>query len=377
MKKHVWQLKGRILSRTFERTNLLQAINLVGGLAAVVGIPLLVFQFMNAAGPDRHWAMVGALVTALGVVLLLIRHGRILDGRTRQLTSWWGVLVPCWRQVGALEQARVVEITLQTAVVRGGKGPSHVNEYYDVTLLGGGKPLRLDRFLDDPEEARWAAESASRALRVRYRDRTVVPVVEKTADQLDESLGQRFLRTGERPSEPRQPAGCRAVYRSLAEGLEVHIPRAGLADPWREAGPGLFMAVLLPLLVIYGKNSPWQVAVPLGVVVAALSVALPVRRAWQADRLTETLRLTPQSLRVESSLYGNHEIPLSQLEELVLRDLSADARHRETQAERYFRHGFLCARSDQVQARFGGALEGVELEYVRDLLLQRIAAWAQ
>ncbi len=101
------------------------------------------------------------------------------------------------------------------------------------------------------------------------------------------------------------------------------------------------------------------------------------RPVLKASRLTETVLLTPRGLRVESSVYGIQEIPLERLEELVLRDLSSYRAYRQRQVEGFYRHGLLCARGDGIQVRFGGGLEGVELEYVRDLLIQRMVAWAR
>ncbi len=382
LKKSSWTLRGRLLTRTFERTNLMQGIQLLGGLVTVIGVLMVAFPFRAGPegrpfGPAAPWVLVGAVLTGLGAALLLARHGRILDGRVRLLTSWWGVLVPWYRQECSLQGARVVEITLETRPVQGGRGPSYVDEYYGVTLLGTGRPLRLDRFLDDPDEARFLGESVSRVLGVRYRDRTVVPVVEKTADQLDESLVQRFLRTRQEPPVPRPPDECRASYRSLPEGLEVHIPRAHLADPVRELAPGLALVLLIPAVTVLGVEAPWILGLVMGVLGAAAFVGTRGRAVLQASRLTETVLLTPRSLRVDSSVYGVQEIPLEKLEELVLRDLSPHKRYRQTQVEGFFCHGFLRARGDEIQARFGGALDGVELEYVRDLLIHRMVAWGR
>jgi len=381
MKKFSWTLRGRLVSRTFERTNLMQGIHLLGGLVTVIGILVVALPFIEAhegspARLDWPWILVGLVLTALGVGMLLIRHGRILDGRVRRLTSWWGFPGPWFRQECSVQAGRMVEVTLQTKAVRGGRGPSHVNEYYEVTLLGTGRPLRLDRFLDDPDQARFLAESVSRVLGVRYRDRTVVPVVEKTADQLDESLVQRFLRTRQEPPVPRPPDECRASYRSLPEGLEIHIPRACLADPVRQLAPGLVLVPLSFAVIVLAGGSSWVLGL-VGAALAVLAVGVFGRPVLQASGLTETVLLTPRSLRVESSVHGVQEVPLERLEELALRDLSSHKHYRQTQVEQFYRHGLLLARGDEVQARFGGALDGVELEYVRDLLIDRMVAWAR
>ncbi len=49
-----------------------------------------------------------------------------------------------------------------------------------------------------------------------------------------------------------------------------------------------------------------------------------------------------------------------------------DKKSRDFQAERFFPVGCLCARSDRVEACFGGSLDEANLEYLRALLVNRI-----
>ncbi len=378
MSRHVWKSQGRTLSRTYQRTDLLQGIHLAASLPLFVGTLTLVVQVMARLEviPSMEfslsWALFGGACFLSGLVGMLVQKGRVLDGDTRTLTDWWGLARPMLRDVLSLAKAGAVEITRESKVHKGRHGPRLVEDVYEVHLRVSNRSLLVDRFLDDPEEARWTAEGVSRLLGSDFRDKTVSPPVLKKSRELDESLGQRYLRTGRPVPKPRRPSACRLRCLESPEGLEVRIPRANLANPWKPVGSALGMALFLLLLLVFVWQESWGFSVPTALVVGGLMEARATWSSWQARRLTETLRLTRQALRVESTLYGNHEIPLRELEDLVLRDVRGDKARREVQIERFFPVGVLCARSDRGQACFGGALGLEELHYLQALLVERI-----
>ncbi len=383
MTRHAWQLQGRTLFRTYQRTDLLQGIHLAACLPLFLGTLTLAAQalaFVEVVPPMEFrlfWAFFGGGLMLLGVAGMLVSKGRILDGEARTLTDWWGLPRPVLRDVLSLAKAGAVEITRESKVHKGRYGPRQVEEIYEVRLRVSHRSLLVDRFPDDPEGARWTAESVCRLLGSRFRDKTVGRPLLKKSSELDESLGQRYLRTGKPVPGPRRPSNCRLRCLEGPEGLEIRIPRANLANPWKPVLTALGMALFLLLLSVFVWQESWVFSVPTALVVGGLMEARATWSSWQARRLTETLRLTRQALRVESTLYGSHEIPLGELEDLVLRDSREDKHHREVQVERFFPVGVLCARSDRVQACFGGALGMDELDYLQALLVERIVEFSR
>jgi len=362
---------------------LLQGIHLAASLPVLIGTVILAAQtlvFLGTVPPMEFslpWALSGGAFLLLGLAGMLVQKGRVLDGDTRTLTDWWGLVRPMLRDVLSLAKAGTVEITREARVHQGRHGPRQVEEVYEVHLRVSNRSLLVDRFPDDPEEARWTAEAVSRRLGSDFRDKTVSPPVLKKSTELDESLGQRYLRTGRPVPKPRRPSACRLRCLESPEGLEIRIPRANLANPWKPVGAALGLAAFLALLSVVIWQESWGFSIPTALIVGGLMEARATWSSWQARRLTETLRLTRQALRVESTLYGNHEIPLGELEDLVLRDFSKHKRQREVQIERFFPVGVLCASSDRGQACFGGALGLDEMQYLQALLVERIVEFSR
>lgn len=357
-----WKRAGPTLSRALDDS----ATGCLGLMGLTVGLCAAVYGGMT---PGETPALVGgAILGAGGLALAAFRRRAVLDGANRTWTDWSGPR----RTQTRVDGARVVDLTCETQTCENPKGLDSVVDVYDVTLGGTFGSLRLDRLQDEPDEARRVAESVARCLRVTYRDRTVKPAFEKKPDELDESLVDRHRRLRKRPPKPRPPARLLSTLKEGPRGLEILIPRTRLADPTM---PLLILGGILAAAVVLGlaNGGPEFVLLFLlmSLIPALLLAGLPLWLAVRANRMRERILLTQDVLRVESSVHGRHEIPLRLLEELTV-DRVADRKSRQTQVEQHFRAGVVAARSDATTARFGGALPDAELEYLRDLLVQRI-----
>ncbi len=367
MKRPLWIQRRHRLVRRFDG----RFTWLAGGAAGALGLVFLRVLELERVG-------IGLLLA--GAILLLYRRTAVLDGEARSLTSGWGLLVPWRTVVRSVESMDLVELEVETQVYRGRGGVS-VYEYYPVTLSGPKGPLRLDRLQGDRQEARRLARQVSRLLAVRYCDRTVDPPLKLLPSQLDESLGQRYLRTGEALDEPRKPDGCHAVYRETPESLAVHIPRAGLASFWGTLGIMAAMAVLAACMYAssQGASFYWSRLGEMGWLVAVVAVmaAYPLWLAWKLDHLVETVRLDRFGLKVDSTMEGHLEIPLQELRELVVIDKSSTVDSMKGKPIQPYRAGVLSAGTDLTDICAGRALEREELDYLHSLLLQRIVAFAR
>ena len=95
--------------------------------------------------------------------------------------------------------------------------------------------------------------------------------------------------------------------------------------------------------------------------------------------LRETVRLTADSLQVDSSVLGKRGILLGQLQGL---DHCKPTRWVHgfvvgPGPETFYLEGYLTAYSDEAEVHFGGCLEARELAWLRHLLLQRIRGLRQ
>lgn len=375
-----WSLQGHCLEGKRPLPSCLKAgvpVALTGGLLFLIG-------WLTRPDPGSEMSLselfeyLGGAAMVFGVVWMLVRERRTLDGRVRTLTDW---SCPPWLPPGqaiGLGEVSAVVIEREAKVIRGRDLPDSVEDVDSVWILGRGGDFRqLDSFPNMPFEARRTAEAASRLLGVEYRDTTCNPPDIKTCSELDESLGQRYLRKGQPLPQPQEPPNLRFRCMESPEGLDIRIPRAHLVDFWRPVlwGMGLFLAALVLLVQFLADD--WMMML-LVLLFAALPLSLPwICTSWPASRLTESLRLTRRSLKVDSTLYGRHEIPLAELEDLFLRDFRENRMYRNYQVERYFPVGCLCARSDRVQACFGGSLDEANLEYLRALLVNRIVEYTR
>lgn len=375
-----WSLQGHCLEGKRPLPSCLQAgvpVALTGGLLFLIG-----WLTRPDPGPEMSlsdlFEYLGGAAMVFGVVWMLVRERRTLDGRARTLSDWSCLGWPDAGMVTRLGDIEAVVIDREAKVIRGRDLPDSVEDVDSVWILHRGGDLRqLDSFPNRPFEARRTAEAASRLLGVEYRDTTCNPPDIKTPSELDESLGQRCLRKGQPLPQPQEPTNLRFRCMESPEGLDIRIPRARLVDFWRPVlwGMGLFLAALVLLVQFLADD--WMMML-LVLLFAALPLSLPwICTSWPASRLTESLRLTRRSLKVDSTLYGRHEIPLAELEDLFLRDFRENRMYRNYQVERYFPVGCLCARSDRVQACFGGSLDEANLEYLRALLLNRIVEYTR
>jgi hypothetical protein len=321
---------------------------------------------------------VGAGLIVFGVLWMLVREHRTLDGRARTLNKWSCLPTFAPGKATGLGDVIAVVIDRESETIHYRRRPDTVEDRDNVWLLGReGERRLLDSLPNKPFEARRLAEAASRLLGVEYRDTTCNPPEIKQCSELDESLGRRYLRKAQPLPQLQEPPILWFSSIESPEGLDIRIPQGNLVDFWKTLlwGVGIFLAALVSWTLLC--DGEWE-----GPLLALLTVAIPIglpwiSTAWPASRLTESLFLSRRSLKVESTMYGRHEIPLEELEDLILLDFRENQSYRNFQAERYFPMGCLCARSDRVEARFGGSLDGANLNYLRALLVNRIVEYTR
>ena len=347
-------------------------IYIMGASLQLLQIPAILWGFLE---------IVGGTMLVLGVLLMLLRQRRTLDCRARTLSNW-----SCleWLAPGKasepleLGEVKAVLIDRASDAFKDDKPLVIVSDVDSVWIFDKDwDRCLLDSFPNKPFEARRLAEKACRLLGVEYRDKTRRPPDIRKYSELDESLGRRYLRKAQPLPQLQEPPNL--CFRCLESpvGLDIRIPKGNLVDFWRPFlwGLGIFLA-MCGCFVLFLEEDGQPLLFYLLVVAIFLTLQW-VCAAWPASRLTESLFLSRRSLKVESTLYGNHEIPLEELDDLFLRDFRENQIYRTFRPERYFPVGCLCARSSRVQACFGGSLDGANLNYLRALLVNRIVEYTR
>ncbi len=290
-----WSLQGHCLEGKRPLPSCLKAgvpVALTGGLLFLIG-----WLTRPDPGPEMSlsdlFEYLGGAAMVFGVVWMLVRERRTLDGRARTLSDWSCLGWPDAGMVTRLGDIEAVVIDREAKVIRGRDLPDSVEDVDSVWILHrGGEFRQLDSFPNRPFEARRTAEGKGQPL-----------------------------------PQPQEPPNLRFRCMESPEGLDIRIPRARLVDFWKPIlwGLGLY-AVALVLLVQFLADD------------------------WMMMLLVL---------------------------DLFLRDFRENRIYRNYQVERYFPVGCLCARSDRLQACFGGSLDETNLEYLRALLLNRIVEYTR
>ncbi len=165
---------------------------------------------LPGSSPTPRLALpLGVLAIFAGVVLLLWREGRVIDGRRHTVTSWWGLLVPLYRVTAPLELYTWVIVRLPQP---GGSAPQMDQTRVPVMLEGNQRVVRLGEFFDQTE-----------ALRLADRVATVTGLEVRTSD----------VRAGHHPAAAGHttPADAMREHRIFDE----HAPRRTTQDMLAEA----------------------------------------------------------------------------------------------------------------------------------------------
>jgi len=306
-----------------------------GGCISVFGAPFLLaglFMLQIPLGlvpvensdslPWYLFILFGGVFTAVGGSLVFGRSGLILDRRRKLIVQWRGLMVPMERKEQVLDEVKRI-------VIQQDSGDSDSGPSYPVKLEGD--RLKAVNIVSPPDyqEARRVAEELARFLSRPVEDSSSGVKVVREPDRLDESLGERILRTREDTFHlPPAPFPMRTKITETAEGLMLEIPGRGITGShWLQTGIVLvfvgvvvyffsgFLRLPAPPFIRYLFGGFLVIFFILGPLLAALRYMK--REARRSTRIT----VTPGLLRVEER--GGRktqitEIPGDELEELDL-----------------------------------------------------------
>ena len=248
---------------------------LVGLGFLMVGLLLLLAMQFGRDQIREPVAIVGGAFALLGIVLMCVRSGVILDRQQREITMWRGLLVPLYKARRPFSQAyfsRPNYVTLSREERKPSKGP--IYEVFPVRLEGPGTDPITIHEQRDHDRARRLAEEIAKFLRLGMRDRSSGEEVAREANALDESLRERMKREGRSVPLPAQPPGGKAIlsYGGIRSPTRIEIPAMSVHECARWSLMVMLVTGAMALLVEFGASLDGNQA--FGVGIAGLTVFL-------------------------------------------------------------------------------------------------------
>jgi len=358
-----------------------------GGCVAVAGVPFLacgvaiVFCPLWSEVPWVPGLIFGGMLALMGGALVFGRKGVVIDRAQGVVTAWWGLLVPFRRRQHPLSEFHRVTVRRE---VRGSQ--KHRRTVFPVRLVGSGEARVEVDARGLPDAARRLGEDVAKFAQLPLSDSSLGEEVVREVAELDESVRERWERTGERPEVAEAPEGARSRQTVVGDALEFELPPPGLRQ-WHIVGLAIGLGIpvvayfaFIQRLLTGDALSPWlKLAVGGGLIVVAMvlpvvvSVGMVVRRVFRGALLA----VSPAELRVvwRGLMWDRSTaIPADELEELqIVREDMLDVGGEVTGGKRAQRFVIL-ARSDTARAAFGAGLAREELEWIRGVAANVVSA---
>ncbi len=368
-----------------------------GGPVSIVGLPFLVVGLVVGAlslgvvpvgnGPPAIVALAFALpFTAVGAGLVFGRRGCIIDQKRRHVVTWWGLLVPFRRTEQKLADFSAVSITRE---VRRSNNSTYT--VYPVRLEGEGAKVSLGDLRADLE-ARTLAESVAKFTGLPLSDASSGTARIRAADELDESLREHLLKTGEGRELPPAPDPLQSRIRHKDNKVMIEIPGPGSNAVVKVALAALalfelvFIGVVLVVFLRASVPTPVLIAVLAAVPVFVAIPLLIIRKRFRAKGAPSRLIVSPDDgLKFERKGSKPVHIPTAELEELLLPDYDAAPAGqadleklppvlRNMVASVAADQLGITARSDKQVVRFGGHLPRKEVQYIHAVIQHVLAS---
>jgi hypothetical protein len=270
-----------------------------------------------------------------------------LDPDAGTITRAWGVFVPWKRHTEPLGAWQRVGIERRRR--RSGRSSYTC---YPVFLARDDQelPLRSPR---DYAEARAVAERVAKACTLGVRDEAGEDVVERRANELDESLRDRLKRTGVDISGPARPEDAKATLTSEMGTLVIDVPARGFLSFQGFVAAAMGAGMLVQTAIIWASEQRF----PAYFLAADAAVALGFIVPMAIRCLTrEQVKVSGRSVEIITrSLLGEkrRHVPADEIEELRLGVLGGG-----------FFGGGVAFVSDKGLFAFGSGLSDVEQRWL-------------
>ena len=347
---------------------------LLGGMFALV---LVFIPEARRARDVPDWYLLapcGALVLAIGVLLVFTRRGTVVDCRNERVVSWWGLLRPMRSSTRPLADFDRVEMTERLE-----KGRRRSYTVYPVRLVGErGLPVTVDDPLT-PAGALEVATGLARFTGLKLVDRTTgTPIVRLAADG-DKPLRQRQEESGRRVSVPEPPADARSRIEVLGDTISFELPAPGLRG---QHAALMAVGLLVPagvyffwLRLMFGRGAlPAVISGLLAVVLMGAPFVFFFLLPLSAARMRTRVEASPTELRVtfrglllrRSKAILAHVIDEVEVADLALTKGQPDARGK--------LGSLIVVRAGGSTLAFGAGLSQAELTWIRSVLWNVVTA---
>ncbi len=346
----------------------------VAGLALTIAAALGKVTDSDTGEPAPLYFAIpfGLVFVAVGAGLIFGRSGVSLDRTNRQISKWWGLMVPFRSTDRSLDEFHEVRITKE--VRSSGKSTYTV---YPIRLAGSAEPIVVGE-PRDYQEARQTGEQVAKFIGCPMADTTSGRKVRREVAELDESLRQRLVRTGEGVAWPEPPPDMRCTYQIQGDSVRIEIPPSGftIAHKLVMAAGCLptVIAVIFALATGLWSDDSMPAAFRiflvgfLGVFFCLLPIAATSLPSIHDAIKRVTVDVSPGELCATSRglTTRRQQIPTHELEELEV----VRSRRKSAGVGGFFcGRSHLVARSDRVSIEIAPKVEIGELEWVRGAIL--------
>lgn len=368
-----------------------------GGGVSLFGLPFLIagigvigfaFAAPSSGGKPPPWFVIipfGSIFVAVGGAITFGRAGVVIDKASHTITTWWGLLVPMHKKTHPLAAYDRVTVSRE---VRRSKNSTYT--VYPVRIESDDHRISYCEH-QDPLKSRQEAETVAKFLQVKMVDGSHGEEIVREPDQLDESLRDRALRTGEALELPDPPATMRTQCQVEGRSMILTIPPRGM-----NLGSLLLFvpAIAIPLVVaavmgptVFGDRAPGIVKIVFGVFFGVFFFLLPLTvfagLALRNARRSYEISVSPDMLRVrEQGLFRAKvvEIPSDELEELILplgpgrSDIERVPKAARNLLLATGRSPGIQAMSDRTTVKFAQGLPAEELRWIHAVISQIVSA---
>ncbi len=365
-----------------------------GGCVALFGVPFFLAGLFVMLSPllpkdiqptDKdtgkpmpiHFALpFGGVFAATGAAFIFGRGGKTLNRRTNEMTTWWGLLVPFKSTTYQLSDFERVTVSRERRKSK--------NSHYTVfpVRIDGSKPgaVKIDEPKSEPQ-ALELAEELAKFLEIPLIDRTMGEAVRREADQLDESLRDKSVRTGEHVEVGEPPPDLKAQYSFEGKSIIFDFPPTGLKLQ--------HLIFLLPMLIFVSvalfvflipilgdEKMPFEMKCFfcgfLGLFFILLPLAGSLTVILQGIKTTSQVVVSPHEIQLtRKGLFRSktETIPSDELEELrIVKPQHAVASNRKRSLTMILGGELIIARSDKTRIVFGQGLPRDQLEWVKSIV---------
>lgn len=382
---------GKILHHPFD-SEILEITKGGGPVLVSVGIFLFLLDVVLVGtivtdqhfGRDSEQLIVVVIMSSIfimsSIALIFGRYGVTINRQTKNLSIWWGLLVPFYSTKHLVSK-------FQNVFIASEQRRSKNNTYtVFVVYLRNEETNHKVRIEENVEylKSRRTAEILAKFLKMQLKDASTDQMVVRNYTELDETVRDRVRRTGKLQDIPELSNLSKIQQKLEGKDIVIQIPKSG----WGCVSIALmiFADLILFMFIIFATinipaniDKPWMDWIPIALpgLVMLIFVGIFGGIAIYLITFHTEIRVSPTRLLVKkiSAVSSNiQEIPTNQLEELYISDKNRIGENSAKAEFHWLGNQMLIARSDYTDISFGAGLSPAELKWLLAVIENTVSA---